>query len=133
MARASPGSMVPAPRSSPGASSPRARLTSSPRTDIAPGVRLTWTSPTSSCWRAWGRRRRCGCSEDQRWGLLASDRFHLAQSSKAPERVVLDLADSLAGQSEPPADLLERLRLGVVEAVAEDQDLPFTVSQRGER
>ena len=56
------------PRSWPGASSPRARLISSPRTDIAPGVRLTWTPPTSSCRSAWGRRRRCGCSEDRRWG-----------------------------------------------------------------
>ena len=47
--------------------------------------------------------------------------------------VDLDLAHAFAGQPEPPSDLLERLRVAVIEAEAQDQDRSLTVRQRTER
>src|SRR6516225_9349039 len=38
------------------------------------------------------------------------------------ERLGADLADALAGEAEPPADLLERLRLVVIQAKAHAED-----------
>ena len=61
------------------------------------------------------------------------DGFHLAQLREALERLGLDLAHALARQAEPAADLLERLRLGVVEAVAERSRLPLALAEGGER
>src|SRR5207245_11376966 len=81
----------------------------------------------------WGRSGRRVCSTEARSGSLARDRFHLAQPREASERVVLDLADALAGQTEPPADLLQRLRVGVVEPVAEDQHLALALRERRQR
>src|SRR5206468_2192582 len=48
----------------------------------------------------------------------------------APEGLQLDLADTLAGEAEPAADLLERLRLGIVQPVPEDQNLALAVRER---
>src|SRR5437763_8827857 len=42
---------------------------------------------------------------------LAGDHLHLAQVRETPEGVELDLADSLAGEPEPLADLLQGLGL----------------------
>ena len=91
------------------------------------------TMPTGSS-RA-TRRRGATALFDGRRSASASGRdgLHLAQGREAPERLELDLADPLAGEPKPAADLLERLRLGVVEAVAEHQHLPLALVQRGER
>ena len=53
----------------------------------------------------------------------ARDHLHLAEVRETAQRVELDLADALAGQAEPLADLLERLRLLVDEPVAQDEHL----------
>ena len=55
------------------------------------------------------------------------------QPRKVLERLELDLAHAFACQAQSPADLLERLRLGVVEPVAKDQDLPIAIRKRAER
>src|SRR5205085_4347358 len=49
------------------------------------------------------------------------------------ERFGFDLAHALACQREAPPDLLERLRLRVREAVAEDDHLPLAIGERRER
>src|ERR1700693_93465 len=49
------------------------------------------------------------------------------------ERVVLDLADALAGDAERAADLLERARLRAREPDAELDHLAVTLGQRGQR
>src|SRR5262249_31499321 len=88
---------------------------------------------TRSRRREWGRRR-CGCSTGRRSGWrLERHLLHLPQRRQAPERLDLDLPHALARQAEPAADLLERLRLVVGEALAEDQHLPLAPPQRGER
>ena len=61
------------------------------------------------------------------------DRFHLVQRRQALQRLDLDLPHALAGQTQPAADLLERLRLRVVEAVAEDHDGTVALRQRVQR
>src|SRR3954469_15968655 len=66
-------------------------------------------------------------------GASARDGLHLAQSRETLERFGLDLTHALPGQPEAAPDVLERLRIGVVEAVAQDQDLPLAVSQGRQR
>ena len=61
---------------------------------------------------------------------VCADRLQLAQRREPLERVELDLPDPLSCQSEPPADLLERLRLGIREPVAEHHDLALALRQR---
>src|SRR4051812_39808710 len=53
--------------------------------------------------------------------LLHKIRHH--RVAQLPQRLVLDLADALAGQADAEADLLERHRVLAVEAVAELEDL----------
>jgi hypothetical protein len=53
----------------------------------------------------------------------ALEPLHLQQLREAAQRLDLDLAHAFAGEAEPAADLLERLRLGVDEAVAEHDHL----------
>src|SRR5437763_10194772 len=62
-----------------------------------------------------------------------SDGLHLAQRCESAQRVELDLADALAREAEPAADLLEGLRLRLVEPVTELEHLPLAVRQRRER
>ena len=61
----------------------------------------------------------------------------LAERREPAEGLDLDLADALAREAEAAADLLERLRLVVGEAVAEDEHLALAVGEgaqrRGER
>src|SRR5437773_3917263 len=57
--------------------------------------------------------------------------LHLLDLRQPPERFDLDLAHSLAGETEPAADLLERLRLGVDEAVTEDSSRKVLRTFRG--
>src|SRR5205823_6118324 len=92
-----------------------------------------WTTPTRSSRPAWGRRPRCRSSTAPGLGSEAGDRLHLAQPRETFERLGLDLAHALARQSEPPADLLERLGLGVVEPVAQDQDLALALGESRQR
>ena len=65
--------------------------------------------------------------------MSAGERFHLAERRQPAQRLHLDLTHSLARQAEAAPDLLERLRLGVREAVAEDDDLPLALRERCER
>ena len=58
------------------------------------------------------------------------DGFDLAERREPPQRLDLDLADALARQPEAAADLLERLRLVVGEAVAQDEHLALAVAER---
>src|SRR2546429_5081470 len=48
-------------------------------------------------------------------------------------RLDLDLPHALAGQPEPAADLLERVRVAVVEAVAEDDNRPVAIGESLQR
>jgi hypothetical protein len=64
---------------------------------------------------------------------LSRDGLHLPQRGKPPEGFQLDLPYPLAGEAEAAPDLLEGLRLGVVEPVAQDQHLPLALVQRRER
>src|SRR5205085_8746530 len=64
---------------------------------------------------------------------LVRDGLHLAERGEPPERLDLDLAHTLARQAEPAADLLERLRLVVGQAVAQDEHLPLALAERRER
>src|SRR5262245_45818539 len=95
----------------------------SPRTGTAWRDLRGSTRLTSSFGREWGRKPRCRSSTAARSVSKLSDRLHLAQPCEALERLGLDLAHALAGEAEPAADLLERLRLLVDEPVAQDQDL----------
>src|ERR671937_2625142 len=61
--------------------------------------------------------------------LLARERLGFAQPRKALERLGLELAHTLARHPEPPSDLVERRRLGAVEAVAEDDHASLTLAQ----
>src|SRR5712692_7439451 len=61
------------------------------------------------------------------------DGLNLAQAREPSERFDLDLADALPRQAKPAADLLQRLRLVVVEPVAEHEHLPLALAERGER
>src|SRR5215467_9925907 len=74
----------------------------------------TWPSGASA---TSGRHRG---STDRR-SALRRHGLHLAQRREASERFQLDLSDALAGEPEATADLLERLRLRVVEAVAKNE------------
>jgi hypothetical protein len=57
----------------------------------------------------------------------------VGQAREASRRLDLDLADALAGQAEPAADLFECFRLVVVEAVAQHEHQPLTLAKRGQR
>src|SRR5262249_45127507 len=59
--------------------------------------------------------------------------FHLTQLGQALERLRLDLTHALARQAEPAANVLERLRLRVVEAVTEDDHLSLAIRERRQR
>src|SRR5439155_17899159 len=78
-------------------------------------------------------RLACCCGARSRRAALVRDGLNLAQVREPSERFDLDLADALPCQAEPAADLLERLRLVVVEAVAEHEHHPLTLAERGER
>src|SRR5881392_4249720 len=88
---------------------------------------MSWSAPE------WGRRPRCRSSTARASERETGDRFHLAQARETLERLRLDLTHALARQAEPPADLLEGLRLGVVEAVPEDEDTPLALGQSRQR
>jgi hypothetical protein len=55
--------------------------------------------------------------------VLVREGLNLAQAGEPSQRFDLDLADALPRQAKPAADLLQRLRLVVVEAVAEHDPL----------
>ncbi len=63
---------------------------------------------------------------------LVRDGFHLVQRRHPLKRLDLELPHTLARDPEPTADLLERLRLGVVEAEAQHEHEPLPVGQRAE-
>src|SRR5205809_6776964 len=69
----------------------------------------------------------------QLFARLRRDHLHLAKVRETTEGVELDLTHALAGEAEPLADLLERLRLLVDEPVAQDEHLPLAFSERLER
>src|SRR5438105_2535080 len=100
------------------------------RTGTGSRGRRGWTTPTSWSARGWGRRPRCRSSTVRASERETGDRLHLAQARETLERLGLDLTHALARQAEPPADLLEGLRLGVVEPVAEDQHLALALRER---
>src|SRR5436309_6197033 len=58
--------------------------------------------------------------------------FHLAQLRQALERLRFDLANTLARQPEPAADVLKRLRLRVREPVTEDDHVALSLGERGQ-
>src|SRR5229473_7856571 len=63
----------------------------------------------------------------------ALEALRFRQRREDLERVVLDLADPLAGDTEGAADLLERLWLTAMEAEAELDYLALALGQRGQR
>src|SRR6266508_2186140 len=63
----------------------------------------------------------------------ALEALRLGQGRERLERVVLDLADPLAGDTEGAADLLERPRLTAIEAEAQLDDASLALGQRGQR
>src|SRR6266508_4352868 len=63
----------------------------------------------------------------------ALEALRLGQGRERLERVVLDLADPLAGDTEGAADLFERLCLTAMEAEAELDYLALALGQRGQR
>jgi hypothetical protein len=67
--------------------------------------------------------------------LLAAtlEALRLGQRRERLERVVLDLANPLAGDTEGASDLLERLWLTAIEAEAQLDDASLAVGQRGQR
>src|SRR5689334_6405238 len=86
----------------------------------------------ASC--AWRRQSSsCICARNKRRRLHRSHHLHLAEPRETAQALELDLPHALAGEPEPPADLLERLRLFVDEAVAQDEYLPLAVGQRLQR
>src|SRR5207244_1686227 len=97
------------------------------------GGHRDWMTPTRLLRREWGRKPRCRSSTAGASESEAGERLHLAQARETLERLGLDLAHALAGQAEPPADLLERLRLRVVESVAQDQDLALALREGSQR
>src|SRR5919201_3010194 len=132
MRRASSAATAQSARSLAGGSSETGSRRSWPPTAIArPARRASMThgrsrSPSSA-------RAPAPSSTARLSKCLRRDGLHFAQRSKAPERVELDLAHALAGGPEPPPDLLERLRLGVVEPVAKLEHAPFPIRERRER
>src|SRR6478672_11858677 len=60
-------------------------------------------------------------------------RLHLVERRQALQRLDLDLPYAFPRQAEAAADLLERLRLGVVEPVAEDDHRTVAVGKGVER
>src|SRR3954467_5350448 len=69
----------------------------------------------------------------QLFARLRRDHLHLAKVAGTGEGVELNLTDAFAGEAEPLTDLLERLRLLVDEAVAQDEHLSLALSQCLER
>src|SRR2546427_12066364 len=63
---------------------------------------------------------------------LVGDGLNLGQAGEPSQRLDLDLTDALPRQAKPAADLLQRLRLVVVEAVAEHEHLPLALAERGQ-
>src|SRR5690349_5414284 len=61
-------------------------------------------------------------------GSIRGDVRHLRL--KFPQRHLLDLPDPLPGESQLPADLVERHRLSGIESVAEPQDFRFAFTDR---
>src|SRR2546421_2379165 len=57
----------------------------------------------------------------------------LGETFELLQRVVLDLADALAGHAERAADLLQRARLLALEPEAQLDHLPLPLGERGER
>src|SRR6476659_1962258 len=62
-----------------------------------------------------------------------SESLRLRERLELLERVVLDLANTLARDSERLPDLLERARLRAVEPVPQLDDPPLTLGESGER
>src|SRR6185437_2163659 len=73
----------------------------------------------------------CRSLTEALWALCRHG-LHLPQRRKPSERLQLDLPDTLAGEAEPASDLLQRLRLGVVEPVAQHEHLTFALVQGSE-
>src|SRR5437879_1396518 len=63
---------------------------------------------------------------------LVRDGLNLGQAGEPSQRLDLDLTDALSRQAKPAADLLQRLWLVVVEAVAEHEHLPLALAERGQ-
>jgi hypothetical protein len=55
------------------------------------------------------------------------------QSPETVQCLDLDLADAFAGDPQAPADVLERARVGIVQAVAEDDHAAVALGERSER
>src|SRR5438132_7998615 len=115
-------------RSSAGRCSSADLGSSSPPTAIAPpGPRIS-TRPTRSRRNDSVPSGRYLSSTVPRWVCtLRSHGLHLAQRRQAPERFQFDLSYALARETEPAADLLERLRLRVVEAVTQNEHLTLAL------
>ena len=64
---------------------------------------------------------------------MLADGLDFADKREPAKRLDLDLPDTLSGQAEMPADLLERAGIAAVEAVAEDDHLAFAVGKVAER
>src|SRR5262245_16735147 len=127
------------PKRSAGHSSSAGSRESSPQTAIAqPAPRISTLATKKP--RSGSAATRYLCSTEVRWGSmsrrtvgLSRHVLHLTQRCEAPERLQLDLTDALAGEPETAPDLLERLRLGVVEAVTQRQDLTLALLERAQR
>ncbi len=133
----------------PGGRAPGSPLTAFPRCapKVATGVMAPFTYPT--------RTLDLGESEtsSRRWACCAAiqiraparaitatarlaaalEALRFGQGREGLERVVLDLADPLAGDTEGAADLLERPRLTAIEAEAQLDDASLALGQRGQR
>src|SRR5207248_8988677 len=98
-----------------------------PRTDTGRRGRPGSTTSTRRRSSEWGRPR----SRSSRAQRSASvrDGLHLAQARQPPERLDFDLPDALAREAQTTADLLERLRLEVGEAVAQHEHLPLALAE----
>src|SRR6266566_8961355 len=78
-------------------------------------------------------RRRRAPSRPIRVSDAVFEALRFRQRFELLERVVLDLADPLAGDAERATDLLERARLRAREPEPELDHLPFAVGERVER
>src|SRR6476661_6259295 len=108
--------MDPSPKTWAGRYSKAAPASSSPPTGTARHALRISTTRMRSRSSAWAIVL-CRCSTGPR-SALRRHGLHLAQRRQAPERLQLDLPDPLARETETAANLLQRLGLRVVEAVA---------------